>query len=121
MVPGRRVAVGEASLATLGQPLPFPLDGNGIAPLYVPSIVESARRNNHLVAGFTPVPPGSFFFVRGILNGLQSHIHVDVTISAMRPDGRFDAIEGNTKLDGSQNGWECVSGRDRGPAAISAC
>lgn len=106
----------KQAFAALGQPLPFPLDGHGIAPLYVPSIVESARRNGRLVpgSGTTPVPPGSFFFVRGTIDGHASHIHVGVTISPVRPDGRFDTIEGNTNTDGSQNGWEvCQRTRSR--------
>lgn len=106
----------KQAFGALGRPLPFPLDGQGIAPLYVPSIVESARRNGRFVPGGsqTPVPPGSFFFVRGTINGHASHIHVGVTISPIRPDGRFDAIEGNTNTDGSQNGWEvCQRTRSR--------
>lgn len=106
----------KQAFAALGQPLPFPLDGHGIAPLFVPSIVESARSNGRLVAGTgaTPVPPGSFFFVKGTLNGHATHIHVGVTISPIRPDGRFDTIEGNTNTDGSQNGWEvCQRTRPR--------
>ena len=98
----------KQAFSALNKALPFPLDGQGIAPLYVPSIVGSARRSNRLVLGSspTPVPAGSFFFVRGTINDQPSHIHVGVTISPMRPDGRFDTIEGNTNTDGSQNGWE---------------
>lgn len=106
----------KQAFGAFGRPLPFPLDGQGIAPLYVPSIVESARRNGRFVAGggLTPVPPGSFFFVRGTISGHASHIHVGVTISPIRPDGRFDTIEGNTNTDGSQNGWEvCQRTRSR--------
>jgi peptidoglycan hydrolase-like protein with peptidoglycan-binding domain len=106
----------KQAFTALGQPLPFPLDGDGISPLYVPSIVKSASRNSRLVPGSspTPVPAGSFFFVRGMLDGSPSHIHVGVTISETRPDGRFDSIEGNTNLDGSQNGWEvCQRTRSR--------
>ena len=106
----------KQAFAALGRPLPFPLDGQGIAPLYVPSIVGSARRNNRLVSGAstTAVPAGSFFFVRGTINGQQSHVHVGVAISPIRPDGRFDTIEGNANTDGSQNGWEvCQRTRSR--------
>lgn len=106
----------KQAFAALGRPLPFPLDGQGIAPLYVPSIVGSARRNNRLVSGAstTAVPAGSFFFVRGTINGQQSHVHVGVVISPIRPDGRFDTIEGNANTDGSQNGWEvCQRTRSR--------
>ena len=104
------------AFAALNAALPFPLDGPGIAPLYVPSIVNSARKYNRLVPGAssTLVPAGSFFFVRGIIDGQPSHIHVGVTISPIRPDGRFDTIEGNTNTDGSENGWEvCQRTRSR--------
>lgn len=106
----------KQAFAALGRPLPFPLDGQGIAPLYVPSIVGSARRNHRLVLGAssTAVPAGSFFFVCGTINGQPSHTHVGVTISPTRPDGRFDTIEGNANTDGSQNGWEvCQRTRSR--------
>jgi len=106
----------KQAFAVLGRPLPFPLDGQGIAPLYVPSIVGSARRNNRLVSGAstTAVPAGSFFFVRGTINGQQSHVHVGVAISPIRPDGRFDTIEGNANTDGGHNGWEvCQRTRSR--------
>jgi hypothetical protein len=106
----------KQAFAALGQPLPFALDGHGIAPLFVLSIVASADRAGRLVKGTdaTPVPPGSFFFVKGELNGHPSYIHVGVTISAIRPNGKFDTIEGNTNTDGSQNGWEvCQRTRSR--------
>ena len=98
----------KQAFGALAKPLPFPLDGPGVAPLFVPSIVESARRAGKLVPAnsATPVPPGSFFFVRNPAAGGPSHIHVGVTISPIRPDGRFDTIEGNTNTDGSSNGWE---------------
>jgi len=106
----------KQAFAALGRPLPFPLDGPGIAPLYVPSIVGSARRHSRLAhaESFTPVPAGSFFFVRGMINGRPSHTHVGVTISPIRPDGRFDTVEGNATSDGSHNGWEvCQRTRSR--------
>jgi hypothetical protein len=106
----------KQAFGALGQPLPFPVDGRGIAPLYVPSIVESAARHQRLVPGTstTAIPPGSFFFVRGAINDHPSHVHVGVTISPIGPDGTFETIEGNANIDGSQNGWEvCQRTRSR--------
>lgn len=106
----------KQAFAALGKTPPLPLDGPGVSPLYVPSIVGSARKHKCFVSGTgsTKVPPGSFFFVRGTIDGQPSHIHVGVTISPIRADGRFDTIEGNTNTDGSQNGWEvCQRTRSR--------
>jgi hypothetical protein len=98
----------KQAFAALGQPLPFPLDPPQVLPLFVPSVVTSARNKGRLVLGTSaaPVPPGSFFFVKGMLNGSPSHLHVGVTASAIRPDGTFDSIEGNTNAGGSAAGVE---------------
>ena len=97
----------KQAFAALGRPLPFPLDGKGILPLFVPSIVASAHAHGRLVLGSsnTEVPPGSFYFFKGELDGKPSHLHVGVTASPIGADGRFDAISGNTSTDGSSNGW----------------
>lgn len=96
------------AFAALGRPLPFPLDAPQVLPLFVPSIVSAASQAGRLVLGSGPstVPAGSFFFVRGTVEGQASHIHVGVTASPIRGDGSFDTIEGNTNTDGSSNGWE---------------
>jgi hypothetical protein len=98
----------KQAFAALDRPLPFPLDPPQVLPLFVPSIASAARTAGRLVqgAGTAVVPPGSFFFVRGTLRGNPSYIHVGITTSAIRGDGTFDTIEGNTNTDGSSNGWE---------------
>ena len=98
------------------RPLPFSLDAPQVLPLFVPSIVSAASRAGRLVSGqgTAAVPPGSFFFVRGTVDGQASHIHVGVTASPIRADGTFDTMEGNTNTDGSSNGWEvCQRVRSR--------
>ena len=96
------------AFAALNRPLPFPLDAMDVLPLFVPSIVTSANEAGRLVLAEdpTPVPAGSFFFVRGRLDGADSHVHVGVTVSPIRSDGTFDTIEGNSNTDGSTNGFE---------------
>ena len=98
----------KQAFTALNRPPPFPLDAPQVAPLFVPSIVSAASKAGRLVLGqsATAVPAGSFFFVRGVIDGMASHIHVGVTISPIRGDGTFDTIEGNTNTDGSSNGWE---------------
>ena len=98
----------KQGFAALNRGLPFALDPPQVAPLFVPSIVSAASRAGRLVLGqgIGAVPRGSFFFVRGTIDGQASHIHVGVTASSIRGDGSFDTIEGNTNTDGSSNGWE---------------
>ena len=99
MVPGAASQWVEAGLRRARPAAAVPSRWGRISPLYVPSIVRSASRNNRLVAGAspTPVPAGSFFFVRGMLDGSPSHIHVGVTISETRPDGRFELDRGQRR------------------------
>ncbi len=116
MVPGRRITVGEAGLRLTWPAAAIPTRR---------SWDRAALRAVHRGVGAPERPPraglqrdarpaGFLFFVRGTLNGQPSHIHVGVTISPIRPDGRFDSIEGNTNTDGSQNGWEvCQRTRSR--------
>jgi peptidoglycan hydrolase-like protein with peptidoglycan-binding domain len=98
----------KQAFAALNRPLPFSLDAPQVLPLFVPSIVSAASKANRLVLGQgeAAVPAGSFFFVRGSVDGQASHVHVGVTVSPIRGDGTFDTIEGNTNTDGSSNGWE---------------
>lgn len=106
----------KQAFAALNRPLPFPLDPPQVLPLFVPSIVSAANRASRLVSGQSGagVPAGSFFFVRGSVDGQASHVHVGVSVSAIRNDGMFDTIEGNTNTDGSSNGWEvCPRTRSR--------
>jgi peptidoglycan hydrolase-like protein with peptidoglycan-binding domain len=109
----------KQAFAALGRKPPFPLDPPDVLPLFVPSIVTAARNNQRFVPANSAavVPPGSFFFVKGMVDGRQSHTHVGVTVSAVRPDGSFDTIEGNTNAGGSVAGVEvCRRTRSR-----SAC
>jgi hypothetical protein len=98
----------KQAFAALNRPPPFPLDALDVLPLYVPSIVSSASKAGRLVLGQdgAPVPVGSFFFVRGLVHGEASHVHVGVTVSPIRRDSTFDTIEGNSNTDGSNNGFE---------------
>jgi hypothetical protein len=98
----------KQAFTALGKTPPFPLDAPKVLPLFVPSIVAAANQAGRLVPGDSgsAVPPGSFFFVKGALNGQASHIHVGITASPIRGDGTFDTLEGNTNTDGSSNGWQ---------------
>jgi hypothetical protein len=85
--------------------LPFAIDGPGVLPLYVPSIVAQARKRGRFVEGVsrTSVGPGSLMFLRGIVNGSPSHTHVGMVV---KDNGdTVTTIEGNTNNDGSSNGW----------------
>ena len=98
----------KQAFAALGRVPPIPLDEPKVMPLFVPSIVEAAKGTGRFVAGASPtaVPPGSFFFVKGLLKGEPSHIHVGVTASPIRANGTFNSIEGNTNANGSDAGFE---------------
>jgi len=98
----------KQAFAALNRPVPIDLDPPQVLPLFVPSIVTSAKNKGRFVQGpgGAAVPPGSFFFVKGMLNGSPSHIHVGVTASPIRPDGTFDSIEGNTNANGTSAGVE---------------
>ena len=98
----------KQAFAALNRPLPFSLDAPQVLPLFVPSIASAASKANRLVLAQdeAAVPAGSFFFVRGSVDGQASHVHVGITVSPIRGDGTFDTIEGDRNTDGSSNGWE---------------
>ncbi len=110
MIPGpwcmgfMRPLLQQASQATKIN-LPFRLDGPGVLPLYVPSIVEQAKKAGRFVSGPSrmSVGPGSLMFLRGIVNGMPSHTHVGMVIQDQ--GDKVITIEGNTNNDGSSNGW----------------
>lgn len=94
--------------AVLGQRYSFALEGPGVLPLYVPSIVQQAEHAGQFVPGAQASPstvrPGSLFFVRGARGGDHSHLHVGIVTEWI--DARtFKTAEGNTNVDGSANGW----------------
>jgi hypothetical protein len=98
----------------VGCVLPFNLvtsDGNQSA--YVPWVVNEARKVGRFVNGATAtarIPPGSMFFVPGLIDGQSSHIHVGLVVA---DDGTtIQTIEGNTNHEGGSNGYE-VAGRFR--------
>jgi len=104
----------------LGRQPPIALDEpQQPLPLFVPSVVTAARNAGRFVAGGsgTEVPPGSFFFVKGMLNGSPSHIHVGVTASPVRANGTFDSIEGNTNTNGTSAGVEVCKRTTRSRAS----
>jgi len=109
----------KQAFAAFGRVPPIALDEPKVMPLFVPSIVEAAKEAGRFVAGVstTAVPPGSFFFVKGLLKGVPSHIHVGVTASPIRANGTFDSIEGNTNANGSDAGFEVCKRTTRARAS----
>lgn len=87
--------------------LPFDLcDDNNVASSYVPWVVTSAKNAGQFMKGVEAgsIPPGSMFFVPGIVSGRQSHVHVGIVL---QDDGvTIKTVEGNTNDDGSPNGYE---------------
>lgn len=84
-------------------PLELVLDG--IWCLFVPRMVQEARRNGRFVSGeggAVKPTPGSMFFLRG---GPYGYLHVGI-VEAAHDDGTMTTIEGNTNHDGSANGYE---------------
>lgn len=99
--------VNQAS-AVLGQRYSFALEGPGVLPLYVPSIVQQAEHAGRFVSGDQASPanvrPGSMFFVRSPRGGEHSHLHVGL-VTEWIDTRTFKTAEGNTNVDGSANGW----------------
>lgn len=106
----------KQAFAALGASPPFSLDAPKVLPLFVPSIAAAARRAGRFVLGSDGgnVARGSFFFLRGMLHGEPSHVHVGITASTIRRNGAFDTIEANTSDDASGSGWKvCRRVRNR--------
>lgn len=83
---------------------PLALELDGIWCLFVPRMVQEARRAKRYVDGREGVrpTPGSMFFLRG---GAYGYSHVGL-VEAAHDDGTMSTIEGNTNDDGSANGYE---------------
>jgi peptidoglycan hydrolase-like protein with peptidoglycan-binding domain len=87
----------------IGGELPLNLVLDGIWCLFVPRMVQEARRSGLFSDGRSgAVPaPGSMFFVRG---GPYGYTHVGLVVQAH--GDTMTTIEGNTNDDGSPNGYE---------------
>lgn len=108
----------KQAAAALGVPLPFPIEGPGIRKFYVPDIVAQARKAGRFVSGghlAKPVPPGSMFFVPGVIDGQASHVHVGIVTEFN--GSAFKTAECNTNGGGSANGWLALS-RERQTAGF---
>ncbi|CAB4168044.1 hypothetical protein UFOVP860_91 [uncultured Caudovirales phage] len=109
--------VRDQAAAALGVALEVPSTFGGQYSLWVPNFVAACRskckfRTGHDLAA--PVPPGSMFFVPGVIGGQASHIHVGIVTEFN--GASFKTAEGNTANDGSANGWLALK-RDRSTAA----
>lgn len=96
---------------------PIRLDEDGLVSLYVPWVVESAKRAGKFIPGADKglIPAGSMFFVPGQRGGEHSHIHVGIVTL---DDGvTVGTIEGNTNHAGGSNGYE-VAARFRRKSAL---
>ena len=75
----------------------------------MPWVVNQARAAGRFTPGSTAalIPPGSMFFVPGMIDGRASHIHVGVVTA---DDGQvIQTIEGNTNSAGGSNGYEVAA------------
>lgn len=92
-------------------PEPDMLGDNEPPSSYVPWVVESARRAGKLVEtedAKQPIPIGSMFFRRGMVEGRWSHDHVGL-VAADHGDV-IETIEGNTSAGGSVDGDGVMAG-----------
>lgn len=98
---GVRAWILQALAANPAFKMPFAIDGPGILPLYVPSIVEQARKAGRFItgAGGVGVGPGSLMFLRHE----GDHSHVGVVLADHGSE--LITAEANTSSDGSSNGW----------------
>ena len=108
----------DQAAAAIGVALEVPSSFGGVFSLWVPNFVAACRakgklRTGHNLAG--PVPPGSMFFVPGVIGGQASHVHVGVVVEFN--GASVVTIEGNTNDDGSANGW-LVCRRRRATASL---
>lgn len=97
-------SIWDQAAEELDQRPPFALTLDGQWCLYVPRMVDEARRAGLFLDGNTSteqVPPGSMFFLRG---GSHGYSHVGLVV---KDNGStIETIEGNTNDDGHPNGYE---------------
>lgn len=88
--------------------LAFPLaDENGVMSLYVPWVVNSARKAGRLTNDLSKVKAGCMFFVRTAEP--IGHCHVGIVRTVDLKQGIITTIEGNANHAGSSNGYEVCS------------
>lgn len=103
-------SVWEQTARALGLEVPIPIYQDQYMSLWVPWMVQSAKKVGKYVDGndvvaYESVAPGSMFFVRG---GTHGHFHVGLLTGKAEND-TFYTVEGNTNDDGSPNGYKVAA------------